>query len=462
MTVKKNQQIELEIKDLAFGGKGIAKVDGFAVFVAQTAPSDRVLAQVIRKKKSYAEARVLKYLHRSSLRVDPPCPYSGICGGCTWQFLDYSAQLEVKQRHVGEALSHIGGIEDALIHPTLPSEKRFGYRNKMEFSCADRRWRLPEEMDDAPADADFALGLHVPGTFYKVLDIEACLLQPDLGNRILNDVKTHIRQSPLSPYGLSSHEGFWRFLMLRHSQAHDSWMVNIVTAYEDMGEVRPLAGFLKDKYPQVVCVTNNITSRKSGVAAGEYEIHLEGEKCLRERLGPYEFEISSNSFFQTNTLGAQRLYDTVKKFARLSGRESVLDLYSGTGTIPIWLSDAAAQVIGIEIVADAVSDARKNCDTNGVTNCSFIAGDIRQTIDSVEKRPDRLIIDPPRTGMHPDVAAKVMEMAPPRIVYVSCNPATLARDAALLKERYRLVEVQPVDMFPHTYHIEAVAAFDLR
>lgn len=330
----------------------------------------------------------------------------------------------------------------------------------MEFSASDRRWLLPHELGDENINMDFALGLHVPGTFDKVLDIDQCLIQPSAGNDILNTVKLYMKSSPRPLYGLRSHEGFWRFLMLRHSVAHDQWLVNIVTADKDLKEVAPLADILCEKYPEIVSVVNNVTAGKAGVAIGEYEIHLAGESCLKEQLGPYEFEISANSFFQTNTRGAVVLYDTVKEYAHLTGTENVLDLYSGTGTIPIWLSDAAREITGIEIVESAVHDARKNCVKNGVTNCRFMIGDIRGMGPKISQTPDVLIIDPPRTGMHKDVVNQVLALNPERIVYVSCNPATLARDAALMKDKYRIAEVQPVDMFPHTFHIEAVARME--
>jgi 23S rRNA (uracil1939-C5)-methyltransferase len=457
MTVKKGQKIELKITEVAFGGKGLCRVDGMVVFVDQAVSGDRVSARIVKKKKSYAEARALDLIEPSRHRVQPPCPYSGICGGCKWQFLEYEQQLIYKQRHVQEALAHIGGIRDVQVHPTMASDRIFGYRNKMEFSCAERRWLLPEEMDRDDVDTGMALGLHVPGTFYKVLDIEACLLQPDLGNAILSDVRRYIRNSPMPVYGLRSHEGFWRFLVLRHSAALDRWMVNIVTASENVSQVQPLADQLFQKYDRVVSVVNNITARKSGVAIGEREIRLCGESVIVDHIGDHAFELSANSFFQTNTLGARRLYDTAKNYAELTGTERVVDLYCGAGTIAIYLADGAKEVIGLEIVESAVADAQRNGRRNEVHNCRFMAGDIRHTLAGVDLRPEVMIIDPPRAGMHQDVVGQVLAMVPERIVYVSCNPATLARDVALLKEAYEVVEVQPVDMFPHTFHIESVA-----
>ncbi len=457
MKVKKGQQLDLEITDIAFGGRGLAKADGLAVFVDQAVPGDAVSARVTKKKKNYAEARVLEILKPSSFRKKPLCRYSGFCGGCKWQFLDYGKQLEFKQQHVSESIEHIGLIKEVLVHETLPSDLVYGYRNKMEFSCSDRRWLMPHEMGREDADTGFAIGLHVPGTFYKVLDTVSCFLQPELGNAILDDVRVYMKNSKAPVYGLRTHIGFWRFLMLRHSAAHDQWMVNIITAAEDREIVQPLADLLKDKYPQIVSVVNNITSRKAGVAVGEYEILLAGDSCLKDRIGRFEFELSANSFFQTNTRGAESIYETVKKYAGLSGTETVLDLYSGTGTIAIFLADSAKEVKGIELVESAVADAEKNMRTNMISNCEFMCGDIVDCLPEITKKPDVLIIDPPRTGMHKHVVKQVLEMAPEKIIYVSCNPATMARDLGMIKEDYSVREVQPVDMFPHTYHIESVA-----
>ena len=457
MTVKKGQEIVLGIDHVAFGGLGIARVDGLAVFVDQAVPGDQVLARIVKKKKKFAQARILELQNPSAQRVAAPCLYSGVCGGCKWQFLDYHHQLLYKQQHVQESLIHIGQLPDVVVHPTLPSKHIFGYRNKMEFSCATQRWLLPEELGCEGVDAGIAVGLHVPGTYYKVLDIEACLLQPALGNQLLADVREYILASQQPVYGLKSHQGFWRFLVLRHSVANNHWMVNLVTAYEDRPTVQKIADQLFMKYPEVVSVVNNITARKAGVALGEYETTLKGTSVIVDAIGPYSFELSANSFFQTNTAGAQILYDTIQEYTGLTGKEVVLDLYCGAGTIAIYLAERAKTVIGMEMIASAVNDAVCNCRRNHIENCRFIEGDIRFTLKELDIRPNVIVIDPPRSGMHPDVANQVMTLAPEKVVYVSCNPATLARDLNLMKDDYTVVEVQPVDMFPHTFHIESVA-----
>jgi len=460
MKIKKGQLLEFEVSGIAFGGKGIAKINGLTVFVEKAVPMDNVLARIVKKKKQYAEARVDTLIKPSPFRVIPKCMYSGFCGGCKWQFLQYDKQLEYKQQHVVDSIERIGQIHGVPVHPTIPSSEIFEYRNKMEFSCSDRRWLLPDEMDKSDIDKNFALGLHVPGTFYKVLDTRVCLLHPELGNRILDDVRKFIQMSGIPVYGLRSHIGFWRFIMLRHSKAYNQWMVNIVTSKEDQKTVQALADQLVKTYSEIVSVVNNIASRRAGIAVGEYEILLSGQPCIRDKIGKFEFEISANSFFQTNTRGAQRLYETIKKYADLSGEETVVDLYCGTGAIAIFLSGAAKTVIGIEIAESAVNDSMNNCRINGISNCRFVLGDIKEKLAELTATPDVMIIDPPRAGMHKDVVYKILELAPARIVYVSCNPATMARDLGMLKESYRVLEVQPVDMFPHTYHIESVARLD--
>ncbi len=447
---------------IAFGGKGIARLDGMAVFVDQAVPGDRGLICITRKKKNYAEARLVELLEASPDRVEAPCRYSGHCGGCSWQFLRYEKQLEYKRQHVVESLEHIAGVSGVAVHATLPSEPVFEYRNKMEFTCADRRWFLPSELGQPEIEGGFALGLHVPGTFHKVIDIEQCLLQPAAGNRILEEIRRFIRESGRPVYGLRRHEGFWRFAVLRNSVAVGSWMVNMVTAAEDADLLAALARRLRAQFPAVAAVVNNVTARKAGVAVGEVEHRVAGEGVIRDRIGPFEFEISANSFFQTNTRSAERLYRQVLDYAGLKGHESVVDLYSGTGTIPIYISRSCREVLGIEIVASAAADAERNCRLNGVSNCRFVRGDILEGLAAVKVRPEVMIIDPPRVGMAPEVARRVLDMRPERLVYVSCNPATLARDAALLGEHYEVVEIQPIDMFPHTFHVESVARLEKR
>lgn len=457
MAIKKRKTYELEITDLAFGGKGLAKPDGFPVFIDRCVPGDLAFVKITKKKKSWAEGKLIKVLKPSPLREAGRCTYCRFCGGCKWQELPYEQQLIYKKRHVTESLAHIGGLKDVRVMDVIPSDQVYEYRNKMEFSCSSQRWLLPDELADETIKKDFGIGLHVPGTFDKVIDIRQCEIMPALGNEILNDVREFIRASDLPVYHLRRHQGFWRFLMLRHSVARDEWMVNIVTSENQPEVVDRLAEELAGRYPNIRSIVNNITDARSGVSTGQEERVLFGEDHLLETLGDFQFKISANSFFQTNTRACQKLYAKAEEYAGLTGAETVLDLYSGTGTIPIWLSGKAKKVYGIEIVPSAVVDAKENARINGIENCEFLEGDIKDVMSKVPDRPDVIIIDPPRVGMHKDVVGHVLARSPERIVYVSCNPATLARDLEMLSGRYAVLEVTPVDMFPHTYHIESVA-----
>jgi 23S rRNA (uracil1939-C5)-methyltransferase len=458
MVPGKGKTVELRIEKTAHGGQGVARLEGFVIFVRGGVPGDRVLARVTRKKREYAEALIEELLEPSDSRTSAPCPYFGHCGGCQWQHIRYRDQLRYKREHVREALAHIGSLRRVPVHDVIPSERQYAYRNKMEFSFSDRRWLLPQEMaQQGDVERGFALGLHVPGTFHKVIDIEACMLQQETGNRILREVKAFARDSGLPPYGLKSHRGFWRFLTLRHSLYSDEWMVNLITSRESQDALKPLARGLSRRFADIRTIVNNINSRRAGIAVGEREVTLTGEGTLEDRIGPYCFRISANSFFQTNPLGAEKLYQQVATYAELRGEEVVLDLYSGTGTIPIFLAGSARLVLGLEIEQSAIKDAERNCTANRVDNCRFVLGDIRERLSSLEIKPDVLVIDPPRAGMHKDVLAKVMDLATDRVIYVSCNPATLARDLETLNQLYEILEIQPVDMFPQTYHVEAVA-----
>ena len=457
MAIRKGDMLELGIEKAAFGGQGVAKADGLVVFVRGGVPGDIVRARVFKKKKGYAEAGLVEILRPSPDRVEPPCPYAGFCGGCQWQQIGYPRQLEYKRQHVQEALEHIGGLRGIRVHPTIPSGKPFGYRNKMEFSFSGRRWFLPHELEKRAIEPEFALGLHVPGTFSKIIDVDACLLQEENGNRILRQVKAAARDSGIPAYETKTHRGFWRFLMLRYSVADDEWMVNIITSEDRPAAVAPIAAALDGTGYKVRTFVNNIHSGKAAVAVGEREVVYLGDGYLKDRIGPFSFRISANSFFQTNPPGAERLFRQAAEYAEVGREDHVLDLYSGTGTIPIFLASRAASVTGIELSRTAVLDAEKNCRENGVSNCRFLVGDARKILPEIGTRPDVLVIDPPRAGMHRDVASRVLELAPRRIVYISCNPATMARDLALMADDYQILEIQPVDMFPQTYHVEAVA-----
>lgn len=459
---RKGENLEIPIQAMAYGGRGIGRIEGYVIFVPHTLPGERARVQLTRKKKDYGEARLLDIIEPSPDRVPPPCPYSGHCGGCQWQHIAYETQLALKHEHVRDALVRVGGIRDPRVLPPLRSRHEFAYRNKMEFSFSDRRWFLPGEIGRRECGGAFALGLHVPGTFDKVIDVEACLLQHDEGNAILREVKRFSMESRRPAYSVKTHIGFWRFLTLRRSIALGEWMVNLVTSEEDGPLLSALADRLSSAFTNISSIVNNTTRRKSAVAIGEREVVILGAPHIRDRIGRSTFRVSSNSFFQVNPPAAAALYRQVLSYGEFTGSERVLDLYSGTGTIPIFIADRVAAVTGLELSEDAVRDAIDNCRENGVPNCRFLCGDIRSMLDQLDFRPDVVIADPPRVGMHQDVVAKLLALAPEKIVYVSCNPVTLARDLALLARDYELLEIQPVDLFPQTYHIESVALLNLK
>ncbi len=462
MIIRKEDLVELGVDGIAFGGEGIARIDGFVIFIKGALPGDRLIARVVKKKKGYANAVIAELLSPSPDRIDAPCPYNGYCGGCNYQYLRYDTQLKYKGEHVADSIKRIGALEGFTVHDVIPSDDMYGYRNKMEFSFSDRQWILPEDYNRGIISEDFSLGLHVPGTFNKVIDIDACLLQNPTGNPIMGEVREYVRNTNIPVYNLKTHEGFWRFLTLRYSKTFDEWMVNIVTSTKGIDVIKPLADRLHDKFHNIKTVINNISDRRAATAVGEEEIIITGEGYLNEMIGKYTFRVSPNSFFQTNTSGAQKLYNQVFKYAELAGSEKVLDLFCGTGTIPIYLSAYADEIIGMELSESAVSDANLNCRINNISNCKFILGDIRETIRTVSYKPDVLIVDPPRTGIHKDILKTIKEAGVKKIVYVSCNPSTMARDLGDMSDRYEVTEIQPVDMFPHTYHIESVAKIRLK
>lgn len=454
--VKKNAVYPLEITSLAFGGKGVARINDYVIFVKQALPGDIVNARIVKRKSSYAEAIIDSFSKKSDQRVDAPCEHFDYCGGCTWQNLEYNNQLSHKTQIVKDAIRHISGLENCEIRPIIASSRPFHYRNKMEFSFADRKWLTPDELGDPDISKDFALGLHVPGTFDKILHIEKCLLQTPECNEILAFISRYARENDIKPYGIKSHQGFLRFLVIRQSYFTKEIMVNIVTAYEDDNILKPLALKLKEKFPQITSIVNNINTRKAQIAQGEKEILLSGKDCIVDKIGPFEFNISANSFFQTNTKQAEVLYDTAMDFADLQTDDMVWDLYSGTGTISLYLAQKAKFVTGFEIAESSVQNAFQNAEKYNLENVNFIAGDVIDNMQHLKENVDVIVTDPPRSGMHEKVVDAIIKSKAQKVVYVSCNPTTMARDLKLLSSNYTIDIIQPVDMFPHTYHIECV------
>lgn len=460
--VKKNEELVLKIENVAFGGKGIGRYKDYVIFVPNSIPGDKVSVRITKRKPGFGEARVLQMIDSSPLRQDAPCKYFEWCGGCTWQNISYEQQLKFKQDHVKESLKHLAGVEDVEVSIPIHAEKIWSYRNKMEFSFSDRKWLLPHELGEMSIDKSFALGLHVPGTFDKILSIDECLLQSDTANEILIYINQYCRNNNLKPYGIRSHQGFLRFLVIRESNATEELMVNIITAYEDFKILNLLAEQLSKKFPQIVSIINTINDKKAQIAYGDKEYTLFGKDFITEKLFDMEFKISANSFFQTNTRQAEKLYSTVLDFASVEKRNIVWDLYCGTGTISLIMAKYAKWIFGFELIESSIKDARKNAERFGITNTNFYEGDLLDNLNGIKEKPDIIITDPPRSGMHHKVCDFLNNSTAQKIVYVSCNPTTMARDIKILNENYRLLKIQPVDMFPQTYHIECVTLLEKR
>jgi 23S rRNA (uracil1939-C5)-methyltransferase len=449
VSIKKKDIVELEISDLAYGGTSVARVDGFVVLVDGGLPGDVVKAQIFKKKAKYAEAGVLEIISQSDLRIEPRCSHFGLCGGCTWQNLKYEEQLKFKTKQVKESLKHIGGFTDPPVRDALGSDQVFYYRNKMEYAFSPH----PEKK--------LLLGLHPRRRYDLVFDLKECFLQSEQANRIVDFVRSYAKEKNLPVYNNKTQTGLLRFLMIREGKNTDMAMVNLVTYRGDFPWAEDLSESLLANFPSIKSIVRNINSKLAQIAVGEEEELLGGERIITERLGNFTFEISSNSFFQTNPGQAEKLYGIVLKMADLQGDEEVLDLYCGNGTISVFLSPAAGKVVGVETVEETVRNARRNAEINGVKNCEFIRGEAKKVLKDFEQSgnvPHLVVADPPRAGLHPRVIKSLLSLKPPKLVYVSCNPTTLARDLKMICETdYRLENVQPVDMFPHTYHIESVA-----
>lgn len=467
---KKRKQLPLlekvPVTGVAAEGKAIARVDGMTVFVPYAVPGDVADIQITKKKSNYAEGKVTRFESFSENRADPFCEHFGTCGGCKWQILPYGEQLKYKQKQVEDNLTRIGKVELPEISPILGAPETTFYRNKLEFTFSDKRWLTEKEISSGsePRQMD-ALGFHIPGMFDKVLDINKCWLQDDLSNQIRNAARDFCLKNKFSFFDLRNQSGLMRTLILRNTSVGE-WMV-IVVFYEDDAEKREmLLNFLAGKFPQITSLLYIINRKANDTVTDQEVICWKGREYIVEEMEGLQFKIGPKSFYQTNSRQAYSLYKVAREFAGLSGSERVYDLYTGTGTIANFVARNAGKVIGIEFVEEAVEDARKNSRNNNIENTSFFAGDMRKilTVDFIREhgRPDVIITDPPRAGMHDDVIGAILFAEPQRIVYVSCNPATQARDLNLLDSKYRVARVQPVDMFPQTHHVENVVLLERR
>lgn len=457
------------ITDCAAEGKALARVDDKVVFVPFCVPGDVVDLQIRKRRKSYSEAEVVKYRKYSDIRQKPMCNHFGTCGGCKWQNLPYAEQLKMKQRQVIDQLTRIGKVELPEPMPILGSVKTREYRNKLEFGCSNKRWLTREEVATGTIyDCMDAIGFHITGAFDKILPIERCHLMDDLCNEIRNSIRDYATENGMTFFDLRQQHGLLRDVMIRNSNTGE-WMVLVQFHFDDPGDDRRAEALLEHiagRFPQITSLLY-VDNQKCNDTFNDLEIKtFRGNDHIFETMEDLRFKVGPKSFYQTNTEQAQHLYTVARDFARLTGTELVYDLYTGTGTIANFVARSAARVVGIEYVPEAIEDAKINSRINGIDNTLFYAGDMKDILTdefiATHGRPDVIITDPPRAGMHSDVTDTILRAAPRRIVYVSCNPATQARDLAELDSRYRVTAVQPVDMFPHTPHVENVVLLEAR
>ena len=461
---------QVTITDVAAEGKALARVYDMVVFVPYVVPGDVVDLQVKRKKHNYAEAVAVKFHECSPLRREPFCKHFGICGGCKWQCLEYEEQLRYKQKQVTDNLTRIGKIELPEISPILGSEQTREYRNKLEFTFSNKRWLTQEEVErDVRYDQMNAVGFHIPGAFDKVLAIDECHLMDDICNRIRNGVRDYAYEHGYTFFDLRSQEGMLRNMMIRVVDEGPGLMVVMQFKIVDPAEealMKQLLQYMADTWPEITSLMY-VINNKCNDTIGDLPVYtFKGEDHIIEQMEGLKFKVGPKSFYQTNSRQAYNLYKVAREFAGLTGNELVYDLYTGTGTIANFVSRQARQVIGIEYVPEAIEDAKVNSAINGIDNTLFFAGDMKDILNQgfINRygRPDVIITDPPRAGMHGDVIDTILLAEPKRIVYVSCNPATQARDLSLLDVKYRVARVQPVDMFPHTHHVENVVLLELK
>jgi 23S rRNA (uracil1939-C5)-methyltransferase len=445
---RRGDRVDVSIDDLAFGGEGVGRLDGYVMFVRGGLPGDRLRVQVTETRARYGRGLIESVLTRSPHRVDAPCPYFGRCGGCRLQHLSYPVQLAFKEKQVRDCLERLGDVAGFELRPILPAPEAYGYRNKMEFTVA-------RELGES------IVGLHEADRYDAVIDIERCLLQSETMNALLDEMRRQTLAHRLPAWDGVTEQGLLRFVTIREGRRTGEAMVNIVAASPDVERLGPVADALEARTPGVVSVVLNVNAKKASVAVGTEEHVLLGRDHLTESLDGVRFQVSANSFFQTNTLQAERLFALVEAACEPHAGETLLDLYSGTGAISLLLARRCRRVYGIEVAPAAVADAVRNARANGIENCTFLTGEVRHVLPALIAEGvavDTVVADPPRAGFHPKALAALAGLGPARIVYVSCNPSTLARDVGdLVRRGYRLEWVQPVDMFPQTPHIEAVA-----
>lgn len=454
----------VRITDIGAEGNALARVENQVVFVPMLVPGDVVDIRVKKKRKKYMEGSVIRFHEYSPDRIKPRCVHFGVCGGCKWQHLPYDLQLAWKEKQVRDNLTRLGRLELPEMDPIAGSAQIYEYRNKLEFTFSDKRWLSREEItSESSFVKEDALGFHIPGLFDKVLDIRECHLQPEPSNAIRDAVRRFAHKNAYAFFNLREQSGFLRNLIIRNNSRGEV-MVIVVFFLDEKGRIEKLMDYLATEFPRIKSLFYIINTKKNDSLADQEPVLYSGEDHLVEEMEGLRFRIGPKSFYQTNTLQSVKLYKIAKEFAGLTGNEVVYDLYTGTGTIANFVADSARKVVGIEYIDDAVKDAVINSEINNISNTKFFSGDIRSVLNDrffdENGRPDVVITDPPRAGMHEDVVKAIVSASPARIVYISCNPATQARDIALLHDNYRVLRVQPVDMFPHSHHVENVVLLE--
>jgi 23S rRNA (uracil1939-C5)-methyltransferase len=464
--MKKKDVLEgILVEDYAAQGKALARVDGKVVFIDGAVPGDVVTIRITRSKKDWADAKVMAVTSLSAERATPFCKHFGVCGGCKWQMLPYEKQLFYKQREVEDNLTRLSKVVLPPVQPIIGSAKNRFYRNKLEYTFSHKRFLLPGELgQNPPVEVGPAVGLHAPGWFDKVIDIEECYLMDEPVNAIRNGIRAFALENGYTFYDIRNHTGWLRNLIIRNTTLGEL-MVNMVLAYDDP-EKETLLNFIRDSFPQISTLLYTINNKMNDTIYDRPVYTYSGSGFITEQLEDFRFKIGPKSFFQTNTAQGEQLYRITRQLAQLDGSQVLYDLYCGTGSIGIFCSRGAKKVVGVELVPEAIEDARVNAAMNNVTHSHFVAGDAitvcNEEFFAVHGRPGVIITDPPRAGMHGRLIEKLLEIAAPTLVYVSCNPATQARDLQLLDEKYAVTHIQPVDMFPHTHHIENVVQLKLR
>ena len=465
---RKNFTLEnLPVTGYAAEGKALGRIDGKVVFVEGAVPGDVADVLITKNKKDWAEGKAIKIKEFSKERVAPFCIHFGICGGCKWQMLPYQKQLEYKQQEAADAFKRIGKLTEIVMLPIIGSENTIRYRNKLEFTFSNKKFLTPQQLEELQDDAwpGGALGYHVPRLYDKIIDIYECWLMDDVNNTARNLLRDFSVANEYSYYDIKEHKGWLRNIIIRNSTTGEL-MINLVFGYDDKTEREKICNHLLEKIPSITTLLYTINSKWNDTI---YDIDtkiVSGKGYIIEKLGDFNFKISPKSFFQTNSKQAEQLYNVVKDFAALNGNEIVYDLYCGTGSIGIYLSNGTKKIIGVDVIEDAIKDAKENADINNLNHASFFCGDVIEICNdeffSSHGRPDVVIVDPPRAGLHAKLVQKIIEIAPKKIIYVSCNVATQARDLQLLSEKFKVEKLQPVDMFPHTHHIECVALLKLK